>query len=234
MPKLSEFPSFSGAVDDAADQMIIWDSSENTSGVSKDKRILLQHVVRQIARCAYVDESSDPGASDDETLGYRVGNFGVNLATGEAFVCKDATEDNAVWDSLGNTAAGDMLKATYDSDDDGKVDVAERLEETVATDSDSGSTHTLDLATGTVHQLTLTDDCTLSFSNVPSGGFAITLELAQDGTGDHTVTWPAAVTWAEGTAPTLSTAANAVDVITLYTPDGGTTWRGALVGLAFA
>lgn len=234
MPKVSAFAAFSGAVEDDKDELIILDDSETTSGVAKDKRMLVQHAVRQIARCAYVHADTDPGATDDETLGYRVGNFGINLNSGEVFVLKDATEDNAVWESQKNTATGDMTKAVYDTDANGKVDVAERVEETVATDSDSGAAHAIDCSAGTVHQVTLTANCTLSFSNVPSGGFGITVELIQDATGSRTVTWPAAVTWAGGTAPTLTTTASAVDVVALYTPDGGTTWRGALVGLAFS
>lgn len=39
------------------------------------------------------------------------------------------------------------------------------------------------------------------------------LVLIQDGVGGRTVTWPASVKWPGGTAPTLSTGANAVDII---------------------
>lgn len=227
----TEFPSFSGAMA-AGDLFVIIDVSE--ASTQQDKIVTYTHLNRQVARAAFIAESSDPGVGDDSGDGYVVGNLGVNLATGEVFVLTDATEGAAVWTSLGNTATGDMLKSTYDTDDDGKVDVAERVEETVATDSDSGATHAIDCDAGTVHQITLTAACTLSFSNVPSGGFGLTLELIQDGTGSRTVTWPASVTWAAGTAPTLSTAASSVDVVALYTPDGGTTWRAALVGLAFS
>ena len=40
-----------------------------------------------------------------------------------------------------------------------------------------------------------------------------TLKLKQDATGGRTATFPATVKWAGGTAPTLSTGANAVDII---------------------
>lgn len=108
--------------------------------------------------------------------------------------------------------------------------------EEVATDSDSGATHTIDLTTGNVHDLTLTANCTLTFSNPTASGDAcsFTLILRQDGTGSRTVTWPASVDWPAATAPTLSTAAAAVDVLTFVTVDGGTTWLGFVAGQGMA
>jgi hypothetical protein len=52
----------------------------------------------------------------------------------------------------------------------------------------------------------------------------IVLELT-DG-GSETLTWPASVEWPGGTQPTLTV--GGVDLLTFYTRDGGTTWRGAL------
>jgi hypothetical protein len=48
------------------------------------------------------------------------------------------------------------------------------------------------------------------------------------------MTWPGAVRWAGGTAPTLSTGGGAVDAFVLETLDGGSTWYGALVGNNFS
>jgi hypothetical protein len=72
-----------------------------------------------------------------------------------------------------------------------------------------------------------------AFSN-PPGGARITMEVAQDGTGSRIVTWPSNVSWAAGTAPTLSTAANATDVLTFEWNPTANKWRGRLIGLAFA
>lgn len=54
---------------------------------------------------------------------------------------------------------------------------------------------------------------TITFSN-PKEGAIYVLKIAQDATGSRTLTWPT-VKWKGGAAPILSTAANAVDVITL-------------------
>lgn len=44
----------------------------------------------------------------------------------------------------------------------------------------------------------------------------ILLVLVQDSTGSRTVTWPVTVKWVGGTAPTLSTGANAIDIVSFY------------------
>jgi hypothetical protein len=78
----------------------------------------------------------------------------------------------------------------------------------------SGTTKTIDFNTGNVQFIDLTGNVTFTLSN-PVSGFAYNLVLKQDATGSRTATWPASVKWAGGTPPTLSTAANAIDVITL-------------------
>jgi len=106
--------------------------------------------------------------------------------------------------------------------------------ETAVTNATSGATETLDLEAGNVFDLTLTDNCTLTFSNPPASGTSgsFTLILRQDGTGSRTVTWPGSVDWAAATAPTLTTDASAVDVLTFMTVDAGTTWLGFVAGQA--
>lgn len=98
--------------------------------------------------------------------------------------------------------------------------------------ANTGASYTVDLSDGNVFKLTLTSNCTFTFSNAPvtgkSGSF--TLVLIQDGTGSRTVTWPASVDWAGGTEPTLSTSASSVDILGFFTTDGGTTWYGFLSG----
>ena len=63
---------------------------------------------------------------------------------------------------------------------------------------------------------------------------SLTLYLRQDTTGSRTFAWPAGITWAGGTAPTITAAANALDVFTLITPDGGATIQGMTGGQDFS
>lgn len=104
-------------------------------------------------------------------------------------------------------------------------------QETVNTVASSGSTETLDLALGNVQDITLTANCTFTLTGATSGvACSMSVILRQDGTGSRTVTWPGSVTWLEGSAPVLKTAASAIDVIVLFTMDGGTTWGGTNAG----
>ena len=94
----------------------------------------------------------------------------------------------------------------------------------------TGATETFDALTGW-HSATLDANSTFTFTGATSGLVAaMVLELAQDGTGSRTVTWPGSVVWPGGVAPTLSTAASAVDVLTFFSRDGGTTWYGFATG----
>lgn len=79
----------------------------------------------------------------------------------------------------------------------------------------SGTADTIDWTEGNKQLSTLTGNVTYTFTN-PSGVCNVILKLIQDGTGSRTVTWPAAVQWAEGSAPILTTTANAVDIVAFY------------------
>ena len=68
----------------------------------------------------------------------------------------------------------------------------------------------------------------ITISNVPASGKASYLNLifTADGTA-RAITWPASVKWPSGTAPTMTSTNGKVDIITLYTVTGGTTWYGS-------
>jgi hypothetical protein len=128
------------------------------------------------------------------------------------------------------TLTGELAAADYTISRPVLKDYGEDTE----TDATSTDAKTLDIAAeGNVFDITLTDNCTFTFSNPSASGTAcsITLILRQDGTGSRTVTWPASVDWPSATAPTLSTGAADVDVFTFLTVDAGTTWLGFTAGL---
>jgi hypothetical protein len=98
--------------------------------------------------------------------------------------------------------------------------------EEVAT-ANTSTAYTIDLLGGTVQILTLTGNCTFTFPTATAGkGF--TLLLKQDGTGSRTATWPAAVKWPSGTAPTITATASKLDKY-VFTADG-TNWYGSEAG----
>lgn len=96
---------------------------------------------------------------------------------------------------------------------------------TISNLSSIGATLTLDLDVANFFYGTLSANVTtVTFSNVPSNFVAITLEITGGGSA-YTITWPSSVKWPGGTPPTFP--AGEVNVITMYSRDGGTTWRAA-------
>ena len=98
--------------------------------------------------------------------------------------------------------------------------------EEVAT-ANTSTAYTIDLANGSVQILTLTGNCTFTFPTATAGKSFI-LILKQDGTGSRTATWPAAVKWPSGTAPTITSTASKADKY-VFTADG-TNWIGSNAG----
>jgi hypothetical protein len=108
-------------------------------------------------------------------------------------------------------------------------------QETVYAQSATTATTTLNLTNGNVFNVTLTVNTTFVFTGSTSGkACSFSLYRKQDATGSRTVAWPASVKWAGGTAPTLTTTANSIDILVFETLDGGTTWYGSLVGANFS
>lgn len=75
------------------------------------------------------------------------------------------------------------------------------------------ATIALDWVNSNVQYVVLGGNRTFTFAN-PMDGARYLIMLQQDATGSRTVTWPATVLWSGGTAPTLTTTAGKVDIIT--------------------
>lgn len=101
--------------------------------------------------------------------------------------------------------------------------------ETVVT-ANTTTAYTINIANGTVQKLTLTGNCTYTFPTATAGQSFVLYQL-QDATGSRTVTWPAAVKWPSGTAPTLTSTASKADIFA-FTADG-TNWLGRTIGQAY-
>ena len=95
----------------------------------------------------------------------------------------------------------------------------------------AGSTETLAGDTYNIHDVTLDENVTFTFTTSATVA-QFTLILRQDGSGGNSVTWPGSVKWHSLTAPTILTTASAVHVLEFLTVDTGTTWRGFLASSA--
>ena len=107
--------------------------------------------------------------------------------------------------------------------------------ETVSSPTISAGTLVLNLETSNIFTVSLNAAITtLTISNPPASGSggSFTLIFTADGT-PRSVTWPASIKWAGGTAPVITSAIGKVDSFAFFTSDGGTTWQGYVGGQNF-
>jgi hypothetical protein len=95
--------------------------------------------------------------------------------------------------------------------------------------ANTGTAITVALTNGTVQQLTLTGNATITMPTAAAGK-SFVIMLKQDGTGSRSVTW-STVVWPSGTAPTITSTASKQDIYSFFSD--GTNWYGVTVGQAY-
>jgi hypothetical protein len=96
------------------------------------------------------------------------------------------------------------------------------------------SSRAVNILDGNCQTYTLGGNTAFSFTNWPSGDYCeVALILTQDGMGSRVPTF-SGVLWPNGVVPSLSTTAGAKDVVLVWTPDGGTTKFGNVIGQGYA
>ena len=78
------------------------------------------------------------------------------------------------------------------------------------------ATITPDWDNGSMQSVTIAGNRTIANPSNKKDGSTYILKIKQDSTGSRTLTWGTDYKWAGGTAPTLTTTANAVDIITFF------------------
>jgi hypothetical protein len=152
--------------------------------------------------------------------------------TGTLSVARGGTGDTTYTDGqllIGNTTGNTLTKSSLTAgsgvlitNGGGAITITGTNSSLVALGSVTGSTN-IDFAAGVV-TATLTGNTTFVFTNVPTSGTvaSVTLITKQDATGSRTVTWPASSDYPGGVIPPITSTANAIDIWTLFTIDGGT------------
>jgi len=106
-------------------------------------------------------------------------------------------------------------------------DIAEAINDIGST---GGGTQSIDLTAGNVVKATVdTSANTFTFDNASATGRSCSFTLFLTNGGSQTVNWPAAVDWAGGTEPTLTS--SGLDIFTFITLDAGSNWMGFSAGL---
>ena len=169
------------------------------------------------------------GVTDDSNQ--YVKQLKIDPATGRALIsatvegvlnAPTSSTDNAIarFDGTGGTA---VQNSGITIDDNNVMAVPSQYYSAKYDAGDSSTALTINWNNGNCQIVTLTDNCTLTFSNPQAGGRYL-LELLQDATGSRLVTFPATVKWSGSTAPTLTTTAGRTDIITLFY--NGTSYAG--------
>lgn len=187
---------------------------EAADGVDTARAVTPAGVAAALA--ALVDAA--PGALDTlNELAAALGddpNFATtitNALAGKATAAQGTTADAA----LPRAAAGASVE---------DIGAVEWRVNTVAA---AGATETLDTSLYGTHDITMDQNCTFTFSNPAPSGKETEFKLILRGA--FTPTFPAAVDWADATAPTYTTPS----VYVFWTVDAGTTWFGAQAGKAW-
>lgn len=139
--------------------------------------------------------------------------------------------------TIGTHTSGIAALVSADTALDVRLDTIEANQQVNGDHIDHGATgltETIDVAAGRVHTLLLDDTpVVLTITGWPATGTygEVILVLTQDAGGSNLVTFPAAAKWPGGTDPVLTTAGNAIDIVKLWTVDGGTSIIGEVIGL---
>lgn len=129
--------------------------------------------------------------------------------------------------ALGEIASGDTFDIPSGSTGTGVVLTNPTVTNYVETlfSANTGTAITVNLANGTVQNLTLTGNATITMPTAVAGKSFIIM-LRQDATGSRSVTW-STVVWPGGTAPTITGTANKMDMYSFFSD--GTNWYGVTV-----
>ena len=130
----------------------------------------------------------------------------------------DPASPGAIGSTTASTGAFTDLSST------GKLTLKQPIEAIYNNGNSGAATITPNAANGSVQKYTLTGNITWNAFGTPVAGQSITMILVQDATGSRTLT-STGIKWS-GASKTLSTAANSIDIATVYYD--GTNYYGSL------
>lgn len=137
-----------------------------------------------------------------------------NIASGNVTVDANGSETidgNTTYTVTGNTAVTLICDGTrwWSTTTGGGSTTSAPLVD----DGNSGTSKTITWSSGSAHYLTLTGNCTLTFSSPTDGGRYIL--LVNSGAGSFYLTWPANVKWGPAGQPPNTIIASKVDMFTM-------------------
>lgn len=159
----------------------------------------------------------------------------INAGSSKVTVTNDTTNDEVDIDvDQTQLTIAESQVTNLTSNLASKVSVTDGGGETYYDAGNSSTAIAFNLANGNVQKVTLTGNCTVTLTSPAAGVMrSLTLLVFQDGVGSRTITWPGSVKWGNAGAPILTLTAAKMDMVSLFTVDGGTNWYGALGAKGF-
>lgn len=136
----------------------------------------------------------------------------VNLAIGASGTFLKSTGSAPSWTTIALDDLSDVVISSATAGDRLRHDGSTFKNQNALKENTDGATVTFDLDVSNFHQLTLGGNRTLAVTNDEVGDKFV-VRLKQDATGSRTVTWWSGISWAGGSAPTLTTTASKADLI---------------------
>lgn len=162
---------------------------------------------------------------------FRAGNVvlsGDTVSTSGASTDLNLTPSGAGKVNIANVnITGGAIDGVSELTDVGTISVEGGAYTKVESASSSSGTLTIDCDTSNVFTVTMTENVSSLVLNNIGSGQTINVLLTQDGTGSRTMSWPASFKWPSGAAPSLSTGAGDVDLLTATRV--GASWYATLI-----
>lgn len=132
----------------------------------------------------------------------------------------EVTDFNTSADARISAAVSVSVQA-YDADT-AKTDVAQTFSALQACSVETLVDGAIITPTGTqnAHQVTIGGNRTMAAPSSITAGATYVFKIVQDGTGSRTLAWASAYNWPGGTAPTLTTDAAGIDIVSGFSFDG--------------
>ncbi len=179
-----------------------------------------------------IDYGNNLNKIDEMAIIYSQTNEPTNKIGGKTLWWNPSTEILKCWTGFAwEIISISELKNDASPELGGELDSGENtIGFTEKANTPNSGTVTIDWKDSNKQKVTLDQNTTISFT-APSNPCNLLLKIVQDSTGGRSITLPSGIKWPGGNAPTFSTGANSIDILSLYY-DGSTYYGQA--GIAFS